>query len=161
MLYLWGVQKYKPVKGCFYITFMSWKHGVRSYSSGSLTKSKIVFEIFSMSWCFIHVRFILMRIWDDFVLNFNTFWYSLHTLILNGPECALEKIVASIWKVFLYDDMDTANHVEWHWELIKYIPLQEKVNWSLIDLIMAIIGSIKDDTRLGQRTLLNQFKMIQ
>lgn len=57
--------------------------------------------------------------------------------------------------------MDTTNHVERHWELIKYTLLQGKVNRSLRDLIVAIVGSAKDGTRVGQPTLLNQFKMTQ
>jgi hypothetical protein len=57
--------------------------------------------------------------------------------------------------------MDTTNHVEQHWELIKYIVLQCKVNRSLRDLIMAIIESTKDGTRIGQPTLLSQFGMTQ
>ena len=55
--------------------------------------------------------------------------------------------------------MDTTNHVERHWELIKYIVLQNKVNRSLPDLILAIIGSAKDGTRIGQPILLSQFVM--
>lgn len=57
--------------------------------------------------------------------------------------------------------MDTTNHVERHWELINYTVLQGKVNQSLRDLIVAIIGSAKDGTRIGQPTLLSQFVMIQ
>ena len=55
--------------------------------------------------------------------------------------------------------MDTTNHVERHWKLIKYTVLQNKVNRSLPDLILAIIGSAKDGTRIGQPTLLSQFVM--
>ena len=55
--------------------------------------------------------------------------------------------------------MDTTNLVERHWELIKYNVLQGKVNRSLQDLIMTIIGSAKDRTPIGQPTLLSQFVM--
>jgi hypothetical protein len=64
-------------------------------------------------------------------------------------------------RLFSYGGMDTTNHIERHWELIKYTLLHGKVNRSLRDLIVAIIGSAKDGTRLGQPTLLSQFKMTQ
>lgn len=56
--------------------------------------------------------------------------------------------------------MDTTNHVERHWELIKYTVLQGNVNRSLRNLIVTIIGSAKDGTCIGQPTLLSQFVMI-
>jgi len=57
--------------------------------------------------------------------------------------------------------MDTTNHVERHWELIKYTLHQGKVNRSLRDLIVAIVGTAKDGTHGVQPTLLSQFKMTQ
>ena len=45
--------------------------------------------------------------------------------------------------------MDTTNHVERHWEWIKYTLSQGKVNRSLQDLIVAIIGSAANGTRAG------------
>ena len=64
-------------------------------------------------------------------------------------------------RLFAYGGMDTTNHVERHWELIKYTLLQGKVNRSLRDLIVAIVGSAKDGTHVVQPTLLSQFKMTQ
>jgi hypothetical protein len=64
-------------------------------------------------------------------------------------------------RLFSYGGMDTTNHVERHWELIKYTLLRGKVNRSVRDLIVAIIGSAKDGTHLGQPTLLGQFIMTQ
>jgi hypothetical protein len=57
--------------------------------------------------------------------------------------------------------MDTTNHVERHWELIKYTLLKGKVNHALRDLIIALVGSAKDRSRASQSTLINDFKMIQ
>ena len=48
--------------------------------------------------------------------------------------------MAKIRKSVSYGGMDTTNHIERHWEWIKYILLQGKVNRSLRDLIVAIIA---------------------
>ena len=50
-------------------------------------------------------------------------------------------------RLFEYGGMDTTNHVEQHWEWIKYTLLQGKVNRSIWDLIVAIIGSAADGSR--------------
>lgn len=73
----------------------------------------------------------------------------------------MEKLWPRFGRLFPYGGMDTTNYVERHWKLIKYIVLQSKVNRSLRDLIVAIIGNAKDETRIGQPTLLNQFVMTQ
>ena len=57
--------------------------------------------------------------------------------------------------------MDTTNHVERHWEWIKSTLLQNKVNCSLQDLIVAIIGCAADGTRVGGPTLLDHFQQVQ
>jgi hypothetical protein len=62
---------------------------------------------------------------------------------------------------FSYDDMDTSNHVERHYEWIKYSLLQHKVNRSLRDLIIAIIKSEADVPRVGGPTLLDHFQQVQ
>ena len=62
-----------------------------------------------------------------------------------GEDCGL-----GLKGFFSYGGIDTTNHVKRHWELIKYTLLQWKVNRSLRDLIVTIIGSAKDGTRLGQ-----------
>ena len=57
--------------------------------------------------------------------------------------------------------MDTTNHAECHWEWIKYTLLQDKVNRSLRDLIVAIIGNAADGIRVGGSTLLDHFQQVQ
>ena len=64
-------------------------------------------------------------------------------------------------RLFSYGGMDTTNHVERHWEWIKYTLLQGKINRSLRDLIVAIIGSAADGTRVGGPTLLDHFQQVQ
>lgn len=78
-----------------------------------------------------------------------------------GSNVPWKRLWPKFGRLFSYGGMDTTNHVERHWELIKYTLLQGKVNRSLRDLIVAIVGSAKDGTRVGQPTLLNQFKMTQ
>ena len=34
------IQKYKPVEKCFCVTLMSWKHEIKTYSSGSINEDK-------------------------------------------------------------------------------------------------------------------------
>ena len=141
---------------------MLWKYGVRTYSPGSLTMTKIVYREFYTSWCFVLVISTLMRIWDDFVLNFNIFRHLLHILISDvaelmcfGEDCSLDYRAFFIW---------WHRHDEPCWTTLGidkvYSPL-EKVTQSLRDLIVAIIESAKDDTHLGQPTLLSKFKMTQ
>ena len=71
----------------------------------------------------------------------------------------------SLWpkfgRMFPYGGMDTTNHIERHWEWIKYSLLMGKVNRSLRDLVVAIMGSAKDGTRVGGPTLLDYFKLRQ
>ena len=71
----------------------------------------------------------------------------------------------SMWptwgRLFRYGGMDTTNHVERHWEWIKYSLLGAKVNRKLRDLVMAIIGSAADGTRVGGATLIDHFKQHQ
>ena len=57
--------------------------------------------------------------------------------------------------------MNTTNHVEHHWDWIKSTLSQNKVNCSLQDLIVAIIGSAADGTRVGGPTLLDYFQQVQ
>jgi len=64
-------------------------------------------------------------------------------------------------RLFSYGGMDTTNHVERHWKWIKYTLLQGKVNRSVRDLIVAIIGSVADGSRIGGPTLLDHFKQVQ
>jgi hypothetical protein len=78
-----------------------------------------------------------------------------------GLDVSWRRLWPRFGRLFPYGGMDTTNHVERHWELIKYTVLQGKVNRSLRDLIVAIIGSAKDGTRIGQPTLLSQFVMTQ
>ena len=71
----------------------------------------------------------------------------------------------SLWpkfgRLFKYGGMDTTNHVERHWEWIKYTLLQGKINRSIRDLIVAIIGSAVDGNRTGGPTLVDHFKQVQ
>lgn len=60
-----------------------------------------------------------------------------------------------------YGGMDITNHIERHWEGIKYTLLQGKVNHSLQDLIVVIIGVTADSTRVGGPTLLDHFQQVQ
>jgi hypothetical protein len=78
-----------------------------------------------------------------------------------GLNCSWRRLWPRFGRLFAYGGMDTTNHVERHWELIKYTLLQGKVNRSLRDLIVAIVGSANDGTRVGQPTLLSQFKLTQ
>ena len=64
-------------------------------------------------------------------------------------------------RLFAYGGMDTTNHVERHWEWIKYTLLQGKVNRALRDLIVAIVGSAADGSRVGGPTLLDHFQTVQ
>ena len=76
-----------------------------------------------------------------------------------GHNVSWRRLWPRFGRLFPYGGMDTTNHVERHWELIKYTVLQGKVNQSLRDFIVAIIGSAKDGTLIGQPTLLSQFVM--
>lgn len=71
----------------------------------------------------------------------------------------------SLWpkwgRLFNYGGMDTTNHIERHWEWIKYSLLQGKVNCSLRNLIVSIIGSASDGTKMGGPTLVDHFKQVQ
>ena len=71
----------------------------------------------------------------------------------------------SLWpksgRMFSYGGIDTTNHVERHWEWIKYSLLMGKVNRSLRDLVVAIIGSANDGIRVGRPTLIDYFKLRQ
>ena len=64
-------------------------------------------------------------------------------------------------RLFAYGGMDTTNHIERHWEWIKYSLLQAKVNRALRDLIIAIVGSAEDGSRIGGPTLVDHFQMVQ
>jgi hypothetical protein len=57
--------------------------------------------------------------------------------------------------------MDTTNHIERHWKWIKYTLLQGKVNRALRDLIVAIVGSAADGSRIGRPTLFDHFQTVQ
>ena len=61
-------------------------------------------------------------------------------------------------RLFSYGGMDITNYIERHWEWIKHTLLQGKVNWSLQNLIVAIIGSMVDEKRIGGPTLMDHFK---
>jgi hypothetical protein len=78
-----------------------------------------------------------------------------------GEHVVWRKLWPRFGRLFAYGGMDTTNHVERHWELIKYTLLKGKVNRALRDLIVALVGSAKDGSRVGQPTLINDFKMIQ
>ena len=78
-----------------------------------------------------------------------------------GVNVPWRRLWPKFGRLFSYGGMDTTNHIERHWEFIKYTLLQGKVNRCLRDLIVAIIGSAKDGIHVGQCTLLNQFKMTQ
>ena len=60
-----------------------------------------------------------------------------------------------------YGGTDITNHIERHWEWIKYTLLQGKVNHSLQDLIVVIIGVTADSTHVGGPTLLDHFQQVQ
>jgi hypothetical protein len=47
----------------------------------------------------------------------------------------------TVGRLFTYGGGDTTNHVEYHCEWIKYILLSGKVNHSIQDLIITIMGS--------------------
>ena len=64
-------------------------------------------------------------------------------------------------KLFLYGGMNTTNHIEEHWEWIKYTLLQGKVNWSLQNLMIVIIGCIVNKCHIGSLTLMDYFKQVQ
>jgi len=64
-------------------------------------------------------------------------------------------------RLFLYGGIDTTNHVERHWEWIRYTLLQGKVNQSVRDLIVATIGSATNRSRIGGPTLVDHFKQVQ
>lgn len=64
-------------------------------------------------------------------------------------------------RLFAHGGMDTTNHIERHWEFIKYTLLQGKVNRSLRDLVVAIMGSAADGSRVGGPTLMDHFKQVQ
>ena len=57
--------------------------------------------------------------------------------------------------------MDTTNHVERHWEWIKYTLFQGKVNRSLRDLIVALVGSAADGSHIGGPTAMDHFETVQ
>ena len=57
--------------------------------------------------------------------------------------------------------MDTINHIERHWEWIKYILLQGKVNRALRDLIVAIVGSAVDGSKISEYIILDHFQIVQ
>jgi hypothetical protein len=57
--------------------------------------------------------------------------------------------------------MDTTNHIERHWEWIKYTLLQGKINHALRDLIISIVSSAADESRIGEPTLFYHFQTVQ
>ena len=78
-----------------------------------------------------------------------------------GAHVPWKRLWPRFSRLFNYGGVNTTNHIERHWEFIKYTLLQGKVNRCLRDLIVALIGSAENGTRAGQPTLLNQFKMTQ
>lgn len=57
--------------------------------------------------------------------------------------------------------MNRTNHAERHWEWIKYSLLGAKINRKLRDLVVAIIGSVADETRVSGATPIDHFKQHQ
>lgn len=57
--------------------------------------------------------------------------------------------------------MDTTNHIERHWKWIKYIILNAKINLSIRDLIVPLVGSATDGPQVEGPILLNHFKQKQ
>ena len=57
--------------------------------------------------------------------------------------------------------MKTTNYIERHWKWIKYTLLQGKVNRALKDLIIAIVDSVADGSRIGGPILLDHFQTVQ
>ena len=79
----------------------------------------------------------------------------------NNPDVSWRALWLKFGRLFPYGGIDITNHIERHWEWIKYTLLQGKVNRSLRDLIVAIIGSAADGTRVGGPTLLDHFQQVQ
>ncbi|XP_024400655.1 uncharacterized protein [Physcomitrium patens] len=78
-----------------------------------------------------------------------------------GETTPWRKLWPRFGRLFAYGGIDTTNHVERHWEWIKYTLLQGKVNRSLRDLIVAIVGSAADGSRIGGPTLMDHFQTVQ
>ena len=57
--------------------------------------------------------------------------------------------------------MDITNHIERHWKLIKYTLFKGKVIRVPRDVIVAIVGSAADGSRIGGPTLLDHFQTVQ
>jgi hypothetical protein len=53
-----------------------------------------------------------------------------------------KKLWPTFRRLFTYGGGDTTNHVEYHWEWIKYILLSGMVNHCIRDLIVTIMGSV-------------------
>ena len=78
-----------------------------------------------------------------------------------GEDVPLRRLWPRFGRLFTYGGMDTTNHIERHWEWIKYNLLQGKVNRALRDLIVVIVGSAADGSRIGGPTLLDHFQTVQ
>ena len=61
-----------------------------------------------------------------------------------GEDVPWRRLWPRFGRLFTYEDMDTTNHIERHWEWIKYTLLQGKVNRALRVLIVAIVGSVAE-----------------
>jgi hypothetical protein len=147
--------------------FLCWFHVMKAWSENLLTRVPISEK--DKVWQSLHVLLNCPRE-DHFKENLRKFYADFEHIL------GVEEYIRSGWaddtvpwkmmwpkfgRLYAYGGVDTTNHVERHWEWIKYTLLQGKVNRSLRDLIVAIIGSAADGSRIGGPTLLDHFKQVQ
>ena len=64
-------------------------------------------------------------------------------------ELCVEKSMAKVWKIVFIWHVDTTNIIERHWQFIKYTTLRVRINYSIIDLLHALIGDTLMGTYIG------------
>ena len=133
--------------------FLCWFHVMKAWSENLLTRVPILDK--DKVWQSLHVLLNCPRE-DHFEENVRKLYTDFeHILGLEeymrcgwvGDTVPWRSLWPKFGRLFEYGGMDTTDHVERHWEWIKYTLLQGNVNRSIRDLIVAIIGSAADGSR--------------
>ena len=86
---------------------------------------------------------------------------SIRTIGWTSPTLSWRSLRLKFGPIVFYGGIDTTNLAERHWVWINYLLLMGKVNRSLQNLVVAIIGSARIRTRVGGPTLLDYFKLLR
>jgi hypothetical protein len=127
------------IKSC-YVNFMLWGVEVKTFWLMYFFKTRTIYDVVYMFWWSVPMKHSLMNNWK--IINI----IGIEGVVLYIKKGCANKGVPwkNLWpmfrRLFTYGGGDITNHVEYHWEWIKYILLSGKVNHSIRNFIVTIMG---------------------